>query len=491
LKQKFTIFIVFAVLAAALVALNAASYTPKQKTPDNEVTPNRSTYNPGSTGTQAFYSLLSETGRKVVRWQEPADGLVTKKNGPKTFVIIGTLRRPFKESEITGLLRWVSSGGSLVVIDHEPADELVTTTGNWKLKIEPRNLISMAGADPSDPKSMTLETPASKPGQPSVFAAGVNAIQPSRFAGSIKFEQLSPVSPPDSEAPPPPKTEQTPYPDEESYGEAYEPTPTRAPNDPWPKHADDHTDLPATHATESADDLKGPIVDSHVLFAPVVHLVSNGQSILVDVPFGEGRIAFLSDPYIVSNGGIGLVDNSRLAINLVSGMDGVIAFDEYHQGFGADNNRLIEFFAGTPVIAIFFQSLILIGVVLFSQSRRFARALPDVGPDRLSKLEYVTAMAELHRRTRAYDIAVENIYRDFRRRSSRLLGLDALTVSRGELAARISERANADRRDVEDLLFKCDEIIIGEPTNKREVVELTTRIRELEYRLGLIKRSDK
>ena len=463
MKQKLTIFIVFAVLAAALVALNAASYSKKEKTPDSEIEPDRSTFNYGPTGTQAFYTLLVETGRSVVRWQEPADTLMTKKkNVPKTFVIVGPLRRPYKDAEITGLLRWVSSGGRLVIIDREPADELITTTGNWKLKIEPQDLLAIIDADPSDPKSMTLDTPAVKPSQPSALAAGVNAIQPSRFAATIKFEPLPSVQsmPVKSSAPPPmvvPKSSATPVIDEEA----------------------------------EADELEYEPVDTPSLYAPVVHASSKGKNILVDVPFGEGRITYLSDPYIVSNGGIDLVDNSRMAINLVSGTDGVIAFDEFHHGFGADNNRLLEFFAGTPVVAVFFQCLLLVGLIFFSQSRRFARALPDAEPDRLSKLEYVSAMAELQQRTRAYDLAVENIYRDFRRRATRLLGLDNTTVTRGELAARISERTAIDRGAIEDLLFKCDEIIVGEPTNKREVVSLTARIREAEYGLGLRKQPEK
>jgi hypothetical protein len=45
---------------------------------------------------------------------------------------------------------------------------------------------------------------------------------------------------------------------------------------------------------------------------------------------------------------------------------------------------------------------------------RFARALPANEPNRLFKLEYVSAMAELQRRTKVYDLAIENIYNEFR-----------------------------------------------------------------------------
>ncbi|MDQ3180706.1 MAG: hypothetical protein M3Q33_09320, partial [Acidobacteriota bacterium] len=80
---------------------------------------------------------------------------------------------------------------------------------------------------------------------------------------------------------------------------------------------------------------------------------------------------------------------------------------------------MLAYSAGTPFVAIFLQFAVLVGLVLFSNSRRFARPLPENEPNRLSKLEYVSAMAELQQRTRAFDLAIENIYTDFRRRTAR------------------------------------------------------------------------
>ncbi|HLM60087.1 MAG TPA: hypothetical protein VK308_04735, partial [Pyrinomonadaceae bacterium] len=116
---------------------------------------------------------------------------------------------------------------------------------------------------------------------------------------------------------------------------------------------------------------------------------------------------------------------------------------------------------------------------------RFARPLPENEPNRLSKLEYVAAMAELQRRTRAYDLAIENVYTDFRRRVSRLVGADNFTVSRRDLAQLAAQRARLNAAEIENLMFKCEDIIHGEPTNKREVTELTGHLREIEEKLGL------
>src|SRR5437764_7914235 len=111
-------------LVAILVLLNAASYVQTEKKNDSELQPNRSTYNPGATGTQAFYTLLAETGRKPTRWQEPPSALSTSSNRPAVLVMIGTLRREVTENDATAILRWVSEGGRLVIIDREPVKDL-------------------------------------------------------------------------------------------------------------------------------------------------------------------------------------------------------------------------------------------------------------------------------------------------------------------------------------------------------------------------------
>lgn len=421
-------------LAAVLVGLNAASYTQKEKSPDTELMPNRSTYNSGATGTQAFYTLLAESGRKVVRWQEPPAALLTARTGkPSVFVVAGALRREFTAAESDAILRWVAAGGRLVVIDRTPPESLAKTSAAWTIKFENKESYQILSADPSDQKQMIGDTAAAKPVQPSPFTSGVTAVQASQFASVISFERKG----------------------EEGA----------------------NSDTPPPRATDAV------VTPSDI--APVVHMATGDNGLVVDAAYGEGRIVFLADPFVVSNGGIAMVDNAQLAVNLVAAGDKTVAFDEYHQGYGADNNRFLQFFAGTPVVAIFLQAAALIGFIFFSQSRRFARAVSEPEPDRLSKLEYVAAMAELQQRTRAYDLAIENIYTDFRRRASRYFGLDNYTAKSPDIAAMIAERGGIDRRKVEETLFKCEEIIRGEPTSKKEVVQLADALRAIEQKLGM------
>jgi hypothetical protein len=456
MKQRLAILLLIALVVAALIGLNAASYQQQQKAQDSESFPNRSSYNSGATGTQAWYSLLSETGRKVMRWQEAPASLLTTKMPPAVFVVVGTVRREFTSKEAETLLEWVNNGGRLVLIDREPPEDLAVTTANWKITIKPLSPhFDIYGTDPTSREQMTSGVAAARPSQPSVFTQGVNAVQFSKFAEKIDLTRQNgdtqkgystAVSretnlinqPPNGyEAPPPPK----------------------------------------------AMILTKPQPDTEL--GPVVHVSQNGRNYVAEVPFGNGRIVFVSDPYVVSNAGIALADNAVLATNLVRVTEGTIAFDEFHQGYSNDSNRFLSFFAGTPVVAIFLQALVLVGLVFYSKSRRFARPLPEAEPDRLSKLEYVSAMAELQQRTRAWDLAMENIYTDFRRRAARLFGLDVGAATSDVLAKRIAERTDLDELSVRSTLFKCEEIIRGERTNKTEAVRLADTIREIEQKLNL------
>src|SRR6185436_1761897 len=159
-----------------------------------------------------------------------------------------------------------------------------------------------------------------------------------------------------------------------------------------PSLQDDEPPPPVTIEAKSTTDV------NPVSPVPVVHLTSSGKVLLLDYPHGQGRIVLLSDPFIVANGGIGLKDNLQLAINLVSGPNGVIAFDEFHQGRGVTHNAFVNYFSGTPVLAISGQIVLIILLMVWTRGRRFARPLPLPLVDRRSSLEFVASMAELQQR---------------------------------------------------------------------------------------------
>src|SRR3712207_3456493 len=101
-------------------------------------------------------------------------------------------------------------------------------------------------------------------------------------------------------------------------------------------------------------------------------------------------------------------------------------------------------------------------VVLFTSGSRFARALPLPFVDRRSKLEFVASMAELQQRSRAYDLAVENIYLRTRRVLARYSGLDG-NADRKLIAERVAARSKLNAQELESLMRECEDAMAGAP----------------------------
>jgi hypothetical protein len=96
-------------------------------------------------------------------------------------------------------------------------------------------------------------------------------------------------------------------------------------------------------------------------------------------------------------------------------------------------------------------------------------------------------MAELQERSRAFDLAIENIYSRTRRVLARLAGLD-YNSSRSEIASRVAQRSSIDEHKLETLMRQCEEAINGAPVSARQSIDLVRRLRDVEKRLGLLTR---
>ena len=92
--------------------------------------------------------------------------------------------------------------------------------------------------------------------------------------------------------------------------------------------------------------------------APVVHLSNGEKNILVDVPYGSGRIVFVTDPYIVSNAGINR-DPTMLSLGSISSLRLAVSsrLTNIIRATALITISLFQFFAGTPVVPIFLQTV--------------------------------------------------------------------------------------------------------------------------------------
>ena len=438
MRQRFTIILTFIVIIGLLVILNSLTFVKKEKVEDMEVMPNRSTYHSGPTGTRALHDLLNESGYKVMRWRESPERLFSESGKQvNTFVVIGRTQIAFTGNESEALRDWVARGGRLVLIDRGVDQELAPKSEGWSIKSR-EWITPTININPGDSQQMTEGVTALHPSQPTLLTKAIETVMPSRFAGRLSV--LPPLKDKTAE--------------KSGADDIYDEDPGRS----------------ELKAETSA--------------APIVHVGNKEGALLVDYAYGEGRIVLLSDPYIVSNSGIKLNDNLQLAINTLVSGGGLIAFDEYHQGKGISQNPWAGYFAGTPVLALGAQIGLLILLILWTNARRFGRPLPLPHTDRRSSLEFVASMAELQERSRAYDLAIENIYTRTRRVLARHAGID-YNSSRKEIAQRIAERSNIDARQLETLMRQCEEAINGEAINWRQSLDLVRRLRDVEKDLGL------
>ncbi len=452
MKSRLLIVVSFVLLVAVFAALNAASYVRVEDEAETELAPDRSTQNTGGTGTRALFDYLKQSGHEVSRWGLPMSAL-DGPEGPETLVMVGPLRRAVEKTEADALLRWVGYGGRLVLIDRAPDPQLLPSSGRWRVFTE---AVEAAGPDvlPHDAENMTRGVPLVSPAQPTALTRHVLQVTRSRFASRLYvYRPAVAVGTP------------TPAAEEDIWGGGTEGEP------PLPPEVED----------------AGPDTG-----APVVHVRDGREgpgALLVDYAYGRGRIVVLSDPYVVSNAGVNRADNLFLAVGVVTGGGrGRVAFDEFHHGFGEARNQIFAYFSGTPVLWMFAQGALFALAVVWTRGRRFARALPAPRPDRRSKLEFVSSMAELQQSARAYDLAVENIYQRTRRALARYSGLPA-TADAAQIAERVAARSGRDRAGLEAILRECEDSAAGAPLGARRALALARALRQLERDLGILMRS--
>lgn len=480
MRSRVTIVSSVALVLVLLAVLNAASYVRLERQTDSELMPDRSTYNGGATGTRALHDFLKESGHTVVRWRKTTAALTDGQEpvAPRTFVVVGALRREFAEEESRALLRWVAQGGRLVLVDRTPAPSLLPRSGRWQLTSE---VVETPGLDvqSADGEAMVRDSPPLAPAQTTLLTRDVERVAPSRFASRLHLFALG---------------------DDETESAAGDET-TDAASDDEAASEDSSTDRPSRRTAPVVQSEPPPPPAPRVRPgvgggapklqspAPVVHVArgggrQQGGALLVDFAYERGRILVLSDPFIISNGGLSRADNLQLAVNLVTAGGGVIAFDEYHQGRSASENMTLAYFRGTPVPAMLAQALVVALAVLWTRSRRLARPLPAPYTDRRSKLEYVASMAELQQRARANDLAVENVYARTRRALARYGGAETNAPS-AEIAARVAARTGRDTTELAALMRECEESIAGQPLTTARALELVAALRRWERELGI------
>jgi hypothetical protein len=229
--------------------------------------------------------------------------------------------------------------------------------------------------------------------------------------------------------------------------------------------------------------------------APITsHIGDKESAVLIDFRYGSGRIVLLGEPYILANNGIEASGNLTLALNIIRDMPkGMIAFDEYHHGYGAASRartgmvgavlNLYAYFKRTPVLGILAQLGLIACAWIYSRAWRFTHPIPLPEEKRRRSIEYVASMANLARRHGLRAVVLENVHRSLKRHLPSLGRPDTPTSAPSGVARRLA----IDQREIHQLLRTGEPSTNGPPMSDHQLIDWVRRIREFEAHIGRTK----
>jgi hypothetical protein len=129
--------------------------------------------------------------------------------------------------------------------------------------------------------------------------------------------------------------------------------------------------------------------------------------------------------------------------------------------------------------------LFVVLMVVLSASRRFGAIHPLLEKeDRPRGWEFVRAMAGLYKRAEAREVAVQTVYKSFRRELSSIFGVspDASPEDASEIILRTRQM---DRARLTSLLHRCDDLYSDHKLTDHEAIGLLKLIEECRRELGI------
>lgn len=202
-------------------------------------------------------------------------------------------------------------------------------------------------------------------------------------------------------------------------------------------------------------------------------------------PVGQGAVILLSQSELWSNKLIHQFDNWILLLNVAelrSG-GGKVWFDEYHL---AENggNALFSRSGKLALMIIGVQAVLAAAVFILSRRRRFGPVKMLSNHAGRSQLEFVSALADLYRRSSARQYALARMYEGLVRDVS-ALEPRSRRPQPADLAVAISQRGKLDLRDAEELLNEIHNALHQPDLSRRRLMRLGRRIANLRKEIRL------
>ena len=181
----------------------------------------------------------------------------------------------------------------------------------------------------------------------------------------------------------------------------------------------------------------------------VVHYRDAAGPALLTRSLGRGEIVWLADARAVSNDGIGLQDDARLAVLLAAQGGRAIYFDEFHHGFVDEASVWDRLGYGGQAATVLL--LLGLGLVVVAGARRIGPPVPPLAESAARGGAYIGQLAELYRKAGARAEALEALEDGLARALTRRYGTRAGGLARQPRAAEALAASAALRakRDIE------------------------------------------
>lgn len=386
-----------------------------------------SSYGSGPRGTRALYLLVEQLVAPVMRW---AQDLARLPSGAVLVALGGCdapMARPVSRYERQELVRWVRSGGVLVVAGAR--DYLPQALGvqfqfdprckvRWSEFLEPQDLPEPEGEPPSVDAGAPVE---------STEVTEERVISSAADGGVLVSDPSEPKTP-------------SPVEDETTWAVPMSPVLRGMPVMPFrdPGH------LIVTTAREPEILLGDPRVDAdgrETELAPLAVVLRHGM----------GRVIVLASASMLQNPELGTSDGGELFVRLLRhyAPGAPVLFDEYHLGIG-ERRSLMRYLRQMGAAPLAIQLALLIGLALWRAGARFGGIQAPPPPPPPASASFVHALGQLYARSADAHGAIELIARDAYARIAAHHHLDVAPPAK--LAQALSERgANGASQAVQEI----------------------------------------
>lgn len=203
---------------------------------------------------------------------------------------------------------------------------------------------------------------------------------------------------------------------------------------------------------------------------------------------GQGHVIYAATPYLAANAYQDQPGNFRFLEQLVTEPGHSLWVDEYLHGYRdpapvgetvADDpawQRLIRYFAATPLAILIMQAVVLLLLLVWGQNCRFGALIPRTEPKIDNSTAYIQALASVLQKANAWTFVAMTIGRAEQLRLQRALGLGPTPLEFSTVAAAWERQTGRSAAELEALLQP-------QPRSESELLTWLRRIQTLRRQL--------